>query len=249
MVLETNALFLTLLQAFVTIWSAWVRKGKEIQIRELRRFPKLLQSIISNHCTMKRFLAYVKTSVALALCRQLWHPSQWRRRVLELNASDERGISVVRDKIKHFASLTVGAGSAGGDSANAASSSSGGKGKQTGMTNFFAKAKKPSSSSSSKASETAMDVDEDNDESKKMEEDDSYPNPPFKIIILDEADTVTPDAQAALRRIIVRVVICVGNQIYFSGLLPCLAWAHWHLCFPLATLKTLNCYCCYYFAM
>lgn len=102
-----------------------------------------------------------KTSVALALCRQLWHPSQWRRRVLELNASDERGISVVRDKIKHFASLAVGTA-------------------------------KPKASFFQQAS--AMDVDE--DEGK-------YPNPPFKVIILDEADTVTPDAQAALRRIIV----------------------------------------------
>lgn len=107
-----------------------------------------------------------KTSVALALCRQLWHPSQWRRRVLELNASDERGISVVRDKIKHFASLAVGSG------------------QQTSSSKSFFTKKK--------------------DDKDAMEEDErEYPNPPFKIIILDEADTVTPDAQAALRRIIV----------------------------------------------
>jgi DNA polymerase III delta prime subunit len=119
--------------------------------------------------------------VALALCRQLWHPSQWRRRVLELNASDERGISVVRDKIKHFASLSVGSSS-----------------KTSASKSFFPK----------KQTDNEMDVDEESaaaaQQQQQDEEHHTYPNPPFKIIILDEADTVTPDAQAALRRIIVR---------------------------------------------
>lgn len=100
----------------------------------------------------------------MALCRQLWHPKHWRRRVLELNASDERGISVVRDKVKHFASLSVGAPPKKGG--------------------FFGN----------------KDAKEGEDEE---DENDKYPNPPFKIIILDEADTVTTDAQAALRRVIV----------------------------------------------
>ena len=128
-----------------------------------------------------------KTSVALALCRQLWHPSQWRRRVLELNASDERGISVVRDKIKHFASLSVG---------NAPSNSKGGKGgTQTSAASFFKKQK--TSDAANADSKNGEEEGEGDSEEKK------YPNPPFKVIILDEADTVTPDAQAALRRIIV----------------------------------------------
>uniref|UniRef100_A0A6U3DFL0 AAA+ ATPase domain-containing protein n=1 Tax=Mantoniella antarctica TaxID=81844 RepID=A0A6U3DFL0_9CHLO len=81
-----------------------------------------------------------KTTCALAICRQLYGPELFKSRVLELNASDERGISVVRTKIKGFASTAVGAGVPG------------------------------------------------------------YPSPPYKILILDEADSMTTDAQSALRR-------------------------------------------------
>lgn len=81
-----------------------------------------------------------KTSAALAVARQLYGPELARTRVLELNASDERGIGVVRGKIKAFASAAVGAPVPG------------------------------------------------------------YPCPPYKLLILDEADSMTQDAQNALRR-------------------------------------------------
>ncbi|KAG8992229.1 hypothetical protein FRB94_014653 [Tulasnella sp. JGI-2019a] len=84
-----------------------------------------------------------KTSTILALARQLFGPENFRNRVLELNASDERGISIVREKIKNFARQTP---------------------RATGP-------------------------------------DSQYPCPPYKIIILDEADSMTQDAQGALRRI------------------------------------------------
>ncbi|KAK0240292.1 P-loop containing nucleoside triphosphate hydrolase protein [Armillaria nabsnona] len=87
-----------------------------------------------------------KTSTILALSRQLFGPENFRNRVLELNASDERGISIVREKIKNFARQTP----------RAQTISSDGK---------------------------------------------EYPCPPYKIVILDEADSMTQDAQGALRRI------------------------------------------------
>ncbi|GLB35371.1 putative P-loop containing nucleoside triphosphate hydrolase protein [Lyophyllum shimeji] len=87
-----------------------------------------------------------KTSTILALARQLFGPDNFKNRVLELNASDERGIAIVREKIKDFARQTP----------RAETVSSDGK---------------------------------------------TYPCPPYKIIILDEADSMTQDAQGALRRI------------------------------------------------
>ncbi|KAJ3562967.1 hypothetical protein NP233_g9246 [Leucocoprinus birnbaumii] len=87
-----------------------------------------------------------KTSTILALARQLFGPDNFKNRVLELNASDERGISIVREKIKDFARQTPRAQTVASD----------GK---------------------------------------------TYPCPPYKIIILDEADSMTQDAQGALRRI------------------------------------------------
>ncbi|ODV69622.1 P-loop containing nucleoside triphosphate hydrolase protein [Hyphopichia burtonii NRRL Y-1933] len=85
-----------------------------------------------------------KTSTVLALAKQLYGPSLYKSRVLELNASDERGISIVRQKIKNFARSTI-----------------------------------------SNASKDDLA---------------NYPCPPYKIIILDEADSMTKDAQSALRR-------------------------------------------------
>lgn len=74
-----------------------------------------------------------KTTAAICLARELYGDA-WRRNFLETNASDERGINVVREKIKDFA-----------------------------RTRPFGEAE-------------------------------------FKIIFLDEADALTPDAQNALRR-------------------------------------------------
>ena len=46
-----------------------------------------------------------KTSLILAFAKELYGPKFYRKRILELNASDDRGIKVVRDKIKTFAKL------------------------------------------------------------------------------------------------------------------------------------------------
>ncbi|KAI2697101.1 hypothetical protein CBS147372_8155 [Penicillium roqueforti] len=88
-----------------------------------------------------------KTSTILALAKSLFGPALYRSRILELNASDERGIGIVRDKVKNFARAQLS--------------------QPTGLDAAYRA---------------------------------QYPCPPFKIIILDEADSMTQDAQSALRR-------------------------------------------------
>lgn len=48
-----------------------------------------------------------KTSTILAIARLIYGPTAWRSHVLELNASDDRGIDVVREQIKGFAQTRV----------------------------------------------------------------------------------------------------------------------------------------------
>ncbi|PHJ23760.1 activator 1 36 [Cystoisospora suis] len=127
-----------------------------------------------------------KTSTILAVAKE-FYGSAVRTHVLELNASDDRGINTVREQIKTFAETTSAAF-------------------RGNRLNFGAKTSPQASQSTS--SDAASAVAPGDDKPAKLSspagsEENRVPNPlsSVKLIVLDEADQMTTAAQNALRRI------------------------------------------------
>jgi replication factor C subunit 2/4 len=123
----------------------WVEKYRPKSLNEVTSQGNIIESLRKTLFTknLPHLIFYGpsgcgKTSTILALAKELFGKEYWSDRIIELNASDERGINIVRDKIKMYAKKSI-----------------------------------------------------------------KYNSniPPWKIIILDEADTMTSDSQFALRRI------------------------------------------------
>ena len=89
----------------------WVEKYRPNTLDEVSGHQDILATInrFIEHNRLPHLLLYGppgtgKTSTILALARQIYGAKNMRQMVLELNASDDRGIDVVREQIKTFAS-------------------------------------------------------------------------------------------------------------------------------------------------
>ena len=126
----------------------WVEKYRPIKLDDIvnqKDIVESLKNLMKEPAEMPHLLftgpaGVGKTTTALCMSRQLLG-EDWKRDTLELNASDERGIKMVRERVKEFASVF---------------------------------------------------------KIRTSEKDERK----FRIIILDEADEMTSEAQTALRRII-----------------------------------------------
>lgn len=127
---------------------SWVEKNRPSKLDEIcyqEDVKEGLRNFINNknipHLLFFGPSGSGKTSTIISLAKEIFG-DHYRERIKELNASDERGINVVRDKIKNYAQESI-----------------------------------------------------------NISQNKSANLPPWKIIILDEADNMTSESQYALRRI------------------------------------------------
>jgi replication factor C subunit 2/4 len=127
----------------------WIEKYRPTKLNNIIDHDDIIKTLkcAIKNCNIPHLLFYGspgtgKTTTILAIARELFGPKNFSSRVLELNASDERGINMVRNNITAFVKSSI------------------------------------------------------------SQPDPEYPSPPYKLLILDEADAMTIDAQTALRKII-----------------------------------------------
>ncbi len=128
----------------MSITGMWVEKYRPTKLSEIVNQTEVigsLEALIKDPTDMPHLMfsgsaGVGKTTTAICIARQILGENYNLNSVLELNASDERGIGMVREKVKKFSKWS------------------------------------------------------------------GFADIPFKIIILDEADEMTSDAQTALRRVI-----------------------------------------------
>jgi len=89
-----------------TIWTEKYRPKKFSEIKGQKEIVKRVEAFVKQknmpHLLFSGPAGTGKTTLALVIAKKLFGEN-WRNNVLELNASDERGIDVVRNKVKDFA--------------------------------------------------------------------------------------------------------------------------------------------------